>query len=632
MKCHREGKPRIFSRFQTRLIGTDEHRPRTPRRPRGEDWTAPLDDFEATLKPDNATTYDLDTSSKEQTKPDPHLVEKTKPVQEQDGVPVSQSRERIPDGQEEDHAPTDRQLSAPLPAEEDSHIPRGHDAPAPPVVVREPMSSAATMSTDTMTTSSQTDTENSSDTSRQLQLLAEYGKAQNRPNLVVDFHTPHGQRQLLAFLQDFASWWASNGGSMQRGNLGLEMPDLAGLLFPQHEGLITMIMSKQSTKVPQPIRQRLDEIFSEGMLFWYRTSEYAMNPKEELGDKCGLTAHGKALSGWRICLVQKVLPNAVLVTWGWTHRDNDLGKIHRGNHWQSMRLLRHDGQGWPQDISIKDSPHENIFMYPKIGEGWSEQGLKPHCNFNVLVANEVIPAVGFEFAGRLTRDSLDQVRYVRDVFYVGLEGLKYMPSAPNGVDMDAVRRGMENMRKPRHEPSAPVKPKLFPAADQMSSLPPYVPTPAGVVSAFGDPPTPPHIPTGPRFTGGRRPGRFERSYDRHRGRSSSPPYRERQDERERHYTRGDYRDRSGQRNQRNRQLGSYERTPEPPPGGYFNFPTVITGDHNNVQGGRYQHHAYRYEAPIDNNRGRDRSHDRGYGEEADGGGGGEYRPGDDLPY
>ncbi|KAI4925671.1 hypothetical protein J4E85_007550 [Alternaria conjuncta] len=336
------------------------------------------------------------------------------------------------------------------------------------VVVREPPLG----STDAPITIPRADTEHTFKTSKVMQFLAAYGSAQQRPNLIVDFSTPLGQRQMLALIQDFASWWASNGGCIKRGNLGLEMPDLAGLLFPQYDGLTTMIMSKQSTHVPQPIRQRLDEVFWEGMLFWFRTSEYAVDPKQVLGDKCGLTAHGKALSGWRICLVQKVFPNVVLVTWGRTSQGHDLDKIHPGNRWQFMRLLPFDRRGWPEDVSRKHSPHDNILMHPKEDEGWSVQELKTHCNFNVLVANEVIPTQGFIFAGYLTDDSLGMVKWVRNAAFVGLAELKYMPPTPSGVDEGAVRRGLENNHYPRQQPTGSIKPKLFPAAYRMPAPPP----------------------------------------------------------------------------------------------------------------------------------------------------------------
>ncbi|KAI4660733.1 uncharacterized protein J4E79_005301 [Alternaria viburni] len=336
------------------------------------------------------------------------------------------------------------------------------------VVVREPPLG----STDAPITIPRADTEHTFKTSKVMQFLAAYGSAQQRPNLIVDFSTPLGQRQMLALIQDFASWWASNGGCIKRGNLGLEMPDLAGLLFPQYDGLTTMIMSKQSTHVPQPIRQRLDEVFWEGMLFWFRTSEYAVDPKQVLGDKCGLTAHGKALSGWRICLVQKVFPNVVLVTWGRTSQGHDLDKIHPGNRWQFMRLLPFERRGWPEDVSRKHSPHDNILMHPKEDEGWSVQELKTHCNFNVLVANEVIPTQGFIFAGYLTDDSLGMVKWVRNAAFVGLAELKYMPPTPSGVDEGAVRRGLENNHYPRQQPTGSIKPKLFPAAYRMPAPPP----------------------------------------------------------------------------------------------------------------------------------------------------------------
>ncbi|KAI4656977.1 uncharacterized protein J4E78_006868 [Alternaria triticimaculans] len=346
------------------------------------------------------------------------------------------------------------------------------------VVVREPPLG----STDAPITIPRADTEHTFKTSKVMQFLAAYGSAQQRPNLIVDFSTPLGQRQMLALIQDFASWWASNGGCIKRGNLGLEMPDLAGLLFPQYDGLTTMIMSKQSTHVPQPIRQRLDEVFWEGMLFWFRTSEYAVDPKQVLGDKCGLTAHGKALSGWRICLVQKVFPNVVLVTWGRTSQGHDLDKIHPWNRWQFMRLLPFDRRGWPEDVSRKHSPHDNILMHPKEDEGWSVQELKTHCNFNVLVANEVIPTQGFIFAGYLTDDSLGMVKWVRNAAFVGLAELKYMPPTPLGVDEGAVRRGLENNHYPRQQPTGSIKPKLFPAAYRMPAPPPSLLVLVGLVA------------------------------------------------------------------------------------------------------------------------------------------------------
>ncbi|KAI4686148.1 uncharacterized protein J4E88_003985 [Alternaria novae-zelandiae] len=382
---------------------------------------------------------------------------------------LHEAREQIANNRRDVHATTVRP-----PSEHPSKVERSpggssrEDPAYQDVVVREPPLG----STDAPITIPRTDTEHTFKTSKVMQFLAAYGSAQQRPNLIVDFSTPLGQRQMLALIQDFASWWASNGGCIKRGNLGLEMPDLAGLLFPQYDGLTTMIMSKQSTHVPQPIRQRLDEVFWEGMLFWFRTSEYAVDPKQVLGDKCGLTAHGKALSGWRICLVQKVFPNVVLVTWGRTSQGHDLDKIHPGNRWQFMRLLPFDRRGWPEDVLRKHSPHDNILMHPKEDEGWSVQELKTHCNFNVLVANEVIPTQGFIFAGYLTDDSLGMVKWVRNAAFVGLAELKYMPPTPSGVDEDAVRRGLENNHYPRQQPTGSIKPKLFPAAYRMPAPPP----------------------------------------------------------------------------------------------------------------------------------------------------------------
>ncbi|KAI4606994.1 hypothetical protein J4E83_009749 [Alternaria metachromatica] len=462
------------------------------------------------------------------------------------------------------------------------------------VAVREPPLG----STDAPITIPQADTEHTFKTSKVMQFVAAYGSAQQRPNLIVDFSTPLGQRQMLALIQDFASWWASNGGCIKRGNLGLEMPDLAGLLFPQYDGLTTMIMSKQSTHVPQPIRQRLDEVFWEGMLFWFRTSEYAVDPKQVLGDKCGLTAHGKALSGWRICLVQKVFPNVVLVTWGRTSQGHDLDKIHPGNRWQFMRLLPFDRRGWPEDVSRKHSPHDNILMHPKEDEGWSVQELKTHCNFNVLVANEVIPTQGFIFAGYLTDDSLGMVKWVRNAAFVGLAELKYMPPTPLGVDEGAVRRGLEDNHYPRQQPTGSIKPKLFPAAYRMPAPPPYVPAPGGEVFAFQDAPSSPQIPNGPRGTGGGRPrDRPARGPGRQRSRSRSPLPRERQADRNGDYARG-YPGRSAQPDQPIHQQEGHDRPADTRLGDNINRP-VFMPVNNVMQDGRYQPHVIHNHASRD---------------------------------
>ena len=500
----------------------------------------PSDDACVALEPDLETSDDSVTSTEEPTNSAQRDVPGTTHAQGEDNLPEPHSspQERVPavNDQEANHTARNRSQSPLSPRGECRPDHDGLQDTTRRTSVTQQQQSA--LATDVSLTKGQ-------------ELLAEYARLRRLPILSIDLNTHYGQLQFLSLMQDFASWMASNGGSIQRGNLGLEIPHLAAVFYPQYEGLNTLIMSKWSTQVPNPIQGRLDHVFSPGDMFWFRTSEYAANPKQQLGDKCGLTARGLMLSGWRLILVLKVLPNVLLCTWGRTAGDSDLSKTNRRDRWQFARLLRSDRRNWPRDIEAKDSPHGNIFMDPTDAGGWPIQDLKDHCNFNVLVSQEVIPTDGFKYAGRLEDESHNSVEWIRNAFYFGIA---VMPEAPTGVNVTAVQRGIADIRTPRSPPRVPkrVRRDFFPTADKMLPLSPYIPPPAGHAPVYKDLTATPRVPRGPR---GATEVRFERDWnnsagrrfsarstygqdpDRQRGRSRSRSPRDRQNGRFRDYSR-----------------------------------------------------------------------------------------------
>ncbi|RYN43767.1 hypothetical protein AA0112_g391 [Alternaria arborescens] len=299
----------------------EEHSRRPQENPRRRFASLP-DDDPLPLQREQAENSDSDTLTREPTNPAlSNLPDDTTP-QEKDHLPEphSSQQERVPvvDNQEGFHTAVNRSQSPPCPREERSPARDGlEDTTHRPSVPQQLQSAVVT---DVSPNKGQ-------------ELLAEYARLRRLPILSIDLNTYDSQLQFLAMMQDFASWMASNGGSIQRGNLGLEIPHLAAVFYPQYEGLNTLIMSKWSTQVPTPIQGRLDRVFSPGDMFWFRTSEYAANPKQQLGDKCGLTARGLMLSGWRLILVLKVLPNVLLCTCGRTAGDSDLSKTNRRDRW-----------------------------------------------------------------------------------------------------------------------------------------------------------------------------------------------------------------------------------------------------------------------------------------------------------
>ncbi|CAN9087890.1 unnamed protein product [Alternaria alternata] len=517
----------------------EEHSRRSQETPKRRFASLPNDD-PLPLQREQAENSDSDTSTREPTNPAlSNLPDATTP-QGKDHLPEphssQQERVSVVDDQEGSHTAVNCSQSPPSPREERSPARDGlEDTTHRPSVPQQLQSAVVT---DISPNKGQ-------------ELLAEYARLRRLPILSIDPNTYDGQLQFLAMMQDFASWMASNSGSIQRGNLGLEIPHLAAVFYPQYEGLNTMIMSKWSTQVPNPIQGRLDHVFSSGDMFWFRTSEYATNPKQQLGDKCGLTARGLMLSGWRLILVLKVLPNVLLCTWGRTTGDSDLSKTNRRDRWQFARLLRSDRRNWPRYIEAKDSPHGNIFMDPTNARDWPVQDLKDHCNFNVLVSQEVIPTDGFKYAGRLEDESHNSVEWIRNAFYFGIA---VMPEAPTGVNVTAVQRGIADIRTPRSPPSVPkrVRRDFFPTADKMLPLSPYIPPPAGHAPVYKDLTATPRVPRGPR---GATEVRFERDRnnsagrrfsarstygqdpDRQRGRSRSRSPRDRQNGRFRDYSR-----------------------------------------------------------------------------------------------